>query len=699
MKNFIKPPKNRLKVDGKFFLLDKERVWLSCVTYGPFPSPLPDHSKELTKIQKAGFLAIRVYEPPSEALLKAALTHGMLIFASVPWCWHQVFLGDGGQHIIDNAHSQFTAELSKWGHHPAVVGIYIANEIPNDVVRWMGFTETREALDSLILDLRKQFPHLLYAYANFPTTEFLEPTEADFTAFNVYLESPSSYTAYLNHLQHVAGDRPLMLSEIGFDSKRNGIDEQKKVCQWLIDLAHYSGAAGASIFAWSDRWRNGDNEVLDWDFGLNDRVGLAKPVLSSLSLPISRPPLAKVPFFSVIVCVHNGAERVKPFLEFSQQIDYPCYEVLIVDDGSTDHLEELCKIYKKVRYIKQSHSGLSAARNTGAEHAKGDIFAYTDDDCVPDKDWLYWLAIAYNEHSFDLCGGPNLAPYPLDADEAIIASAPGAPSHVMLCNTEAEHIPGCNLTVTRKAFYTIGGFDKRYWVAGDDVDFCWRAEALGLVIGFHGAAFVWHQRRATFYRYFKQQRGYGKAEALLMQNHPNKFNKNLSSKWKGTIYQGGATSVFHGDFVYTGVHGDEPYQPIFSKVMPSRPLHRAFRNKKNKFKLKLAQLIHPYLRAYSRVFYSEYRTNILLYLIQIKLIKKTQIKKTYSHYSELRVTHTSANYREDFLIEKKAAGWLPSDSPQWDLTHTTDGELIICNESLGNGLWQYRIRYSKLLPE
>ena len=155
----------------------------------------------------------------------------------------------------------------------------------------------------------------------------------------------------------------------------------------------------------------------------------------------------------------------------------------------------------------------------------------------------FWIAKGYDDHHYDLCGGPNLAPVPEDQDEAIVAAAPGAPTHVMQDNTLAEHLPGCNLSVTRAAFELIRGFNERYWVAGDDVDFCWRAEQLDLKIGFHGAAFVWHRRRASFLQYFKQQRGYGKAEAMLMKDHPERFTKNGDAIWKGVVYRGGVPCV------------------------------------------------------------------------------------------------------------------------------------------------------------
>ncbi|NCF13157.1 MAG: glycosyltransferase, partial [Verrucomicrobiaceae bacterium] len=171
--------------------------------------------------------------------------------------------------------------------------------------------------------------------------------------------------------------------------------------------------------------------------------------------------------------------------------------------------------------------------------------------CRPDRQWLWWLAKAFNQGGWDACGGPNLAPRPQSSDdggasiidEVVVASAQGAPSHVLLGDDEAEHLPGCNLAVRKKALEAIGGFSERYLIAGDDVDFCWRLQQAGFRMGFSAAAFVWHRRRATLWRYFRQQYQYGKAEALLMQDHPERFRRGGGAIWKGCVYSGQVMSA------------------------------------------------------------------------------------------------------------------------------------------------------------
>ncbi len=606
---------HRLEVDGKFFRAGGRRVFLKMVTYGPFPEPAPDHRVEMARIVGAGFNALRIYGEPSAALLDAAEKARLWVIVGLAWESWCDFISKPS--LLTAAQVALNAGLRQWGGHPAVAGVLVANEVPADMVRWMGVMKVRAALEELIDLGREQTPALLFAYANFPTTEYLEPDNADFTAMNVYLERREDFAAYLPRLHNVAGDRPVLLSEFGMDTRRNSAADQRDALLWCFQESLLAGMAGVTVYAWSDRWLNRGRVMHDWDFGLTDRDGNPKPALDVLAgvLPGVLAPedgtnLPEWPMFSVVVCTHNGALRMRACLSALMNLDYPNYEIIVVDDGSSDGTAEIVAEFSEVRMVRLGHAGLSAARNRGAQEAKGEIIAYTDDDCEPDAAWLTWLAYAMCSRGWDACGGPNLPPRPgggargNDVDEAVVAAAPGAPSHVLLKDSEAEHLPGCNMAVRKRVLEQIGGFNAVYQVAGDDVDFCWRLGEAGFRMGFCGAAFVWHRRRTSLWRYFKQQYGYGKAEALLMKDHPERFRRGSGALWKGRVYAGGAMCVHPGSVIYHGAMGTAPYQQLALTMQPQRPILSEFDGMEARFKLAIAQSIQPRVRGWARWWHS-----------------------------------------------------------------------------------------------
>jgi GT2 family glycosyltransferase len=244
--------------------------------------------------------------------------------------------------------------------------------------------------------------------------------------------------------------------------------------------------------------------------------------------------------------------------------DYPDFEVIVVDDGSTDATAEIARGYG-FQVISTQNRGLASARNTGLQVSTGEIVAYIDDDAYPDNDWLRYLAHAFMSSAYAGVGGPNMAPpgHGLVADA--VANAPGGPVHVLLTDSEAEHIPGCNMAFRRECLEEIGGFDPQFRSAGDDVDVCWSLRERGWRIGFSPGAMVWHHARRSVRTYWKQQAGYGKAEALLERKWPERYNAAGHITWTGRLYgQGVAASLgWSRGRIYQGIWGSAPFQSVY----------------------------------------------------------------------------------------------------------------------------------------
>ncbi len=600
----------RWQTDGKFFRAGGQRVRMNAVTYGPFPGGWPGaFEADFSRIVEVGFNAIRLYDLPDTRLLNAARDHGLKVFGGLKWGQSADFFREPGIYTV--AVVALANSLKDIGGHPALAGIYVGNEVPADLARWMGPLKVRRAIEELIEAGRELAPRLLFAYANYPSTEYLEPKNADFTAFNVYLEDEPAFRNYVKRLHHIAGDRPLVIAEFGLDSRRNGLERQAEVLAWATQAALDLETAGMTIYAWSDRWWNAGTEVLDWDFGLLDRTGKAKPALQHLSINFQASTINH-PRFSVIVCTRDGRSRIGACLEaiHDSHHSYQSHgndgnhanpETIVVDDGSSDGTADFVEAhFPWVRLIRLEPGGLSAARNAGAAAACGEVLAFTDDDCEPDREWLARLAPMFLTGDYAAAGGPNLPPKPRTWEEAVVCAAPGAPSHVMLDDEEAEHLPGCNLVVTKAAFDAIGGFDPQFHTAGDDVDFCWRLRDAGFRLGFVPGAFVWHWRRPSISKFLGQQLGYGRAENLLLAKHPARFSQRGDAKWLGFVYGGGPVRVMRDSIIYHGPMGDAGYQAITNRMLPLRGLEKSFDSLKSRLALKAVEFLQPRLRAWAR---------------------------------------------------------------------------------------------------
>jgi GT2 family glycosyltransferase len=250
-------------------------------------------------------------------------------------------------------------------------------------------------------------------------------------------------------------------------------------------------------------------------------------------------------------------------------LTYPKFEVIVVSDGSTDQTASIAKEYSGVRLIETPNGGLSSARNVGMRAATGEIVAYIDDDAYPDPHWLHYLANAFCTSNHSAVGGPNLPPADDGPIAECVAKAPGGPIQVLVHDDLADHIPGCNFVVRKSALEAIGGWDPIYRNAGDDVDLCWRLQQHGLTIGFHPAAVVWHHRRNSIKTYWKQQRGYGKAEALLENKWPERYNAAGHVNWAGRLYGAGVLrGIGLTSRIYHGMWNSAPFQLLYQADVP-----------------------------------------------------------------------------------------------------------------------------------
>ena len=577
----ISPRAARPRVAGKFLAVGDHKLYVRGVTYGTFRPDsngyeFPDCGRvqrDFAMMTQHGINAVRTYTVPPRWLLDRAQANGLRVLVGLAAERQVGYLCDGNHGPPPQ--QWLLPGLRACAGHPAVLAYAVANEIPAPTARWLGRRRLETYLERLCALVRETDPGCLVTYVNYPTTEYLNLSFVDFLSFNVFLESEERLEAYLARLQNLAGDRPLVMTELGLDSLRHGEDAQGRSVEGQVRTSFAAGCAGAFVYSWTDEWHRGGEDVSDWAFGLTRADRSPKPALARVARAFAEVPFPTQdawPRVSVVVCSYNGSRTLRDCLEGVRRLEYPDFEVIVVDDGSTDATPSIAQEYG-VRLVRTVNRGLSRARNTGIDTATGEIVAFTDDDARPDPHWLYYLASAFRRTGMAGIGGPNIAPGGDGWIAACVANAPGGPMHVLLSDREAEHLPGCNMAFRKEALQAVGGFDPRFRVAGDDVDLCWRMTDRGLRLGFHAGAMVWHHRRNSVRTFWRQQRGYGKAESLLEAKWPHRYNGPGHATWAGRIYGAGITRVLAGaGRVYQGPWGSAPFQSLYQRQPPTLSL-------------------------------------------------------------------------------------------------------------------------------
>ncbi len=401
--------------------------------------------------------------------------------------------------------------------HPALLGYLLDFQIPPEA------TCTRARLRETLAKIRTFDEHATFGLRHGAETRIPILPEEDFVYGEYAVGCEQDLEAYVVELHSWAEARPVIVAITGRPTESEAAPTHGYDASVADALA--AGAAGVVV------------PCPDSFTVLRKSWLLEAPSVSPyLSLNGNCPPVAAAaPMVSVVICAYNAERTMRACLESLRHLTYPNYEVIVVDDGSRDETAAIGAEFAEFRLISQPNQGLSAARNVGLRAASGEIVAYTDSDCVVDPDWLTLIVAAMERRAFDGCGGPNYAPHEEGRIESCVAAAPGTPSPVLLSPGRAEHLAGCNMVFRKAALTAVGGFDSQFRTAGDDVDICWRLLHAGLSLGYCPAAFVWHFRRNTARGYYDQQRGYGRAEAMLYAKYPERFNRLGQIRWSGVI--------------------------------------------------------------------------------------------------------------------------------------------------------------------
>lgn len=215
--------------------------------------------------------------------------------------------------------------------------------------------------------------------------------------------------------------------------------------------------------------------------------------------------MRKPPDISLVVCTYNRAEMLKRALASLAVQRCPVdleYEVIVVDDGSTDHTSDVVREANRctqcrVIYVRESGRGVSAARNAGVAAAHGQWIAFTDDDQIARPDWLSNLWEAQNRTGAECIGGARTLELPettlrgLPAQTRLLLGEIPTDGDLRACSRDDLVCTG-NLLVKRSVVLQVGGFDETLTQGGEDTDLLIRIRRAGHMCWFTPRAVVMH---------------------------------------------------------------------------------------------------------------------------------------------------------------------------------------------------------------
>jgi glycosyltransferase involved in cell wall biosynthesis len=236
---------------------------------------------------------------------------------------------------------------------------------------------------------------------------------------------------------------------------------------------------------------------------------------------------------SIIIPAYNARKTLGECLTACLAQDRPDFEIIVVDDGSTDDTSLIAQQFEAVRYHRQPNGGPASARNAGARLATGEILIYTDADCIPHADWLRQLTDGFEEGVVAV-GGTYAIANPASRLARVI-QAEIAQRHRQF-KGDVDFLGSFNVAYRRDAFEAVGGFDESYRQAsGEDNDLAYRLHDQGGRMVFNPTAVVAHYHPERLLAYLRIQSRHGYWRVKLYRDHPRRAGGDQYAGWPDLV--------------------------------------------------------------------------------------------------------------------------------------------------------------------
>ena len=230
------------------------------------------------------------------------------------------------------------------------------------------------------------------------------------------------------------------------------------------------------------------------------------------------------PLFTIIIPTYNRPKPLHILLQALTELIPPKggFEVIVVDDGSSETMESVVDPFRdklNIRLLRQSNSGPAEARNHGARVATTRYLAFTDDDCIPDPQWLVAAAAHLESHPDVMVGGKiinHLIDNPFSETSQLIVDM--VYEHYNAQPHNARFFCSDNMIVPREHFEVLAGFDAEHFgYVSEDRDLCDRWLQAGFELHYVPEAVIFHAHDLTLKKFLRQHFHYGQGAYLFYQ--------------------------------------------------------------------------------------------------------------------------------------------------------------------------------------